>query len=56
VRRGIDLLGDTDPKRARLQSWLDYDVRVRFQDRLLDFDAVLPSGGASSKHSRRSDA
>jgi predicted nucleic acid-binding protein len=39
VRRGIDLLGDTDPKRARLQSWLDYDVRVRFQDRLLDFDA-----------------
>ena len=39
VRKGIDLLDDADPKRAALQSWLDHDLRIRFGDRLLDFDA-----------------
>lgn len=39
VRKGIDLLDDADPKRAALQSWLDHDLRIRFSDRLLDFDA-----------------
>ena len=39
VRKGIDLLDDADPKRVALQSWLDHDLRVRFGDRLLDFDA-----------------
>lgn len=39
VRKGIDLLGDADPKRSALQSWLDHDLRIRFGDRLLDFDA-----------------
>jgi len=38
VRKGIDLLGDDDPKRAALQSWLDRDVRIRFAGRLLAFD------------------
>lgn len=39
VRKGIDLLDDANPKRVALQSWLDHDLRVRFGDRLLDFDA-----------------
>jgi hypothetical protein len=38
VRKGIELLGDDDPKRAALQSWLDRDVRIRFAGRLLAFD------------------
>jgi len=38
VRKGIDLLDDRDPKRGKLQSWLDHDVRVRFAGRLLPFD------------------
>jgi predicted nucleic acid-binding protein len=38
VRKGIDLLGDGDPRRAALQSWLDRDVRIRFAGRLLAFD------------------
>jgi predicted nucleic acid-binding protein len=39
VRKGIDLLDDADPRRAALQSWLDHDLRIRFGDRLIDFDA-----------------
>jgi predicted nucleic acid-binding protein len=39
VRKGIDLLDDADPKRVALQGWLDHDLRIRFGDRLLDFDA-----------------
>ena len=38
VRKGIDLLDDHDPKRGKLQGWLDHDVRVRFAGRLLPFD------------------
>ncbi len=38
VRKGIDLLGDDDPRRAALQGWLDRDVRIRFAGRLLAFD------------------
>ena len=41
VRKGIDLLGDDDPKRAALQSWLDRDLRVRFAGRLLAFDDAV---------------
>lgn len=41
VRKGIDLLEDSDPKRGALQSWLDHDVRLRFEGRLLDFDAAV---------------
>lgn len=39
VRKGIDLLGENEPRRIALQSWLDHDLRVRFGDRLLPFDA-----------------
>jgi predicted nucleic acid-binding protein len=38
VRKGIDLLPDDSPRRAALLSWLERDVRVRFQERLLVFD------------------
>lgn len=38
IRKGIDLLGDDDPRRAALQSWLDRDLRLRFTGRLLPFD------------------
>jgi predicted nucleic acid-binding protein len=41
VRRGIDLLEETDPKRGALQSWLDRDVRVRFAGRILAFDDAI---------------
>ena len=41
IRKGIELLDDDQPKRAALQSWLDGDVRVRFGDRLLTFDAAV---------------
>lgn len=39
VRKGIDLLPAGEPRRARLQVWLDHDLRLRFSGRLLDFDA-----------------
>src|ERR1043165_5583483 len=39
IRKRIDLLGENEPKRAALQSWLDRDLRVRFAGRLLSFDA-----------------
>lgn len=39
IRKGIDLLGEAEPKRAALQSWLDRDLRARFAGRLLPFDA-----------------
>jgi len=35
IRKGIDLLDETEPKRAALQSWLDRDVRIRFATRML---------------------
>ena len=38
IRKGIDLLAESDPKRAALQSWLDHDLRARFAGRLLPFD------------------
>lgn len=38
IRKGIDLLDDDNPKRAALQTWLDRDLRVRFEGRLLAFD------------------
>lgn len=38
IRKGIDLLDETDPKRAALQSWLNRDLRVRFAGRWLPFD------------------
>lgn len=38
VRKGIDLLAPGDPRRARLQTWLDHDLRLRFSGRLLAFD------------------
>jgi hypothetical protein len=38
VRKGIDLLPDRSRRRAALLSWLERDVRVRFQERLLVFD------------------
>ena len=38
IRKGIDLLGEGEPKRAALQSWLDHDLRVRFAGRILPFD------------------
>ena len=38
VRKGIDLLPDDSRRRAALLSWLERDVRVRFQERLLVFD------------------
>ena len=39
IRKGIDLLDETEPKRAALQSWLDRDLRIRFATRMLAFDA-----------------
>jgi predicted nucleic acid-binding protein len=39
IRTGIDLLDEHEPRRAALQSWLDHDVRVRFGERLIPFDA-----------------
>jgi predicted nucleic acid-binding protein len=38
IRKGIDLLDEDEPKRGALQSWLDHDLRVRFEGRLLPFD------------------
>ena len=38
VRKGIDLLGEGEPRRAALQGWLDGDLRIRFAGRLLAFD------------------
>ena len=38
IRKGIDLLGEDEPRRGALQSWLDHDLRVRFAGRLLSFD------------------
>jgi len=34
----IDLLDETEPKRAALQTWLNHDLRVRFAGRILPFD------------------
>ena len=57
VRKGIELLGDSDPRRGRLQTWLDRDVRLRFAGRLLAFDdAVAERWGqleARAKRARR---
>ena len=33
IRKGIDLLGEHEPRRSALQSWLDRDLRVRFAGR-----------------------
>lgn len=41
IRKGIDLLAAADPRRARLQTWLDRDLRVRFAGRLLTFDDAV---------------
>lgn len=41
IRKGIDLRGDADPRRASLQTWLDRDLRVRFAGRLLAFDDAV---------------
>lgn len=41
VRKGIDLLPDTAPRRAALQVWLDRDVRLRFATRILVFDDAI---------------
>ncbi|MFN0180493.1 MAG: type II toxin-antitoxin system VapC family toxin [Gemmatimonadales bacterium] len=41
IRKGIDLLDEGDPRRAALQVWLDRDVRLRFGDRLLQFDDTV---------------
>jgi len=38
IRKGIDLLDESEPKRGVLQSWLDHDLRIRFAGRLLPFD------------------
>lgn len=38
VRKGIDVLALSDPRRARLQVWLDRDLRLRFAGRWLAFD------------------
>lgn len=38
VRKGIDLLDDSDPQRAPLQAWLERDLRLRFTGRILSFD------------------
>jgi len=38
IRKGIDLLDEDEPKRGKLQSWLDHDLRVRFAGRILPFD------------------
>lgn len=57
IRRGIDLLGENDPRRGALQAWLDHDLRVRFAGRLLSFDdRVAERWGqleAFAKHLRR---
>jgi hypothetical protein len=41
IRKGIDLLDESEPTRAALQSWLDRDVRLRFAGRLLVFDDAV---------------
>jgi hypothetical protein len=41
IRKGIDLLDEDDPKRGRLQGWLDSDLRVRFVGRWLTFDDAV---------------
>src|SRR5690606_16766682 len=41
IRKRIDLLDETDPRRAALQNWLDHDVRLRFTGRILNFDAAV---------------
>lgn len=41
IRKGIDLLDEDDPKRGRLQAWLDEDLRVRFAGRWLTFDDAV---------------
>jgi toxin FitB len=38
IRKGIDLIPETEPRRAALQSWLDRDLRLRFAGRLLPLD------------------
>jgi predicted nucleic acid-binding protein len=38
VRKGIDLLDDSDLRRGALQGWLDRDLRLRFAGRILTFD------------------
>jgi predicted nucleic acid-binding protein len=54
VRKGIDLLDESDPRRAALQSWLDRDVRLRFAGRLLAFDdAVAERWGQLEASARR---
>ena len=48
IRRGIERL-PLGRRRGRLQSWLDIDLRVRFQDRILPIDdAVAVRWGALS--------
>lgn len=39
IRKRVDLLDETEPKRAALQSGLDRDVRIWFATRTLAFDA-----------------
>ena len=41
VRKGIELLPEDEPRRARLQSWLARDVRLRFAGRILAFDDAV---------------
>ena len=38
IRKGIDLLPDASPRRGALLSWLEQDLRIRFEGRLLSFD------------------
>jgi len=48
IRRGIERL-NLGRRRGRLESWLDIDLRVRFQDRILPVDeAVAERWGALS--------
>jgi predicted nucleic acid-binding protein len=50
VRKGIDLLDDSDPRRAPLQAWLERDLRLRFTAGSSRLMIAWPSDGGRSRH------
>lgn len=54
IRKGIDLLDVTHPNRARLQTWLEGELREHFRGRILDVTAdVADRWGQIEAHARR---
>lgn len=41
IRRGVDMLDDDDPRRHRLEDWLDNEILQQYGDSILPFDLMV---------------